>query len=57
MFVRTIWKLRRLVDIPQHIREMSPAKSHAQEFTDFGISPREFLDMTRSEFDINPDRL
>lgn len=57
MFVRTIWRLRRLVDIPQHVREMSPAKSRAQEFEDFGISPREFLDMTRSEFDLTTERL
>lgn len=57
MFVRTIWRLRRLVDIQQHIREMSPAKSRAEEYEGFGISPAEFVKMTRSEFDLPTHRL
>jgi hypothetical protein len=47
MFVRAVWRLRRLVDIKQTLREMDvPTTRDA-----FGLSGQEFQKMTRSLFD------
>jgi hypothetical protein len=47
MFVRAVWRLRRLVDIRQTLREMDvPTTRDA-----FGLSGQEFQKMTRGLFD------
>ena len=47
MFVRAVWRLRRLVDIRQTLREMDvPTTRDA-----YGLSGQEFQKMTRSLFD------
>ena len=47
MFVRAVWRLKRLVDIKQALREMEvPATRDA-----FGLSGSDFPKMTRGLFD------
>jgi hypothetical protein len=47
MFVRAVWRLRRLVDIKQTLREMDvPTTREA-----LGLSGPDFQSMTRSLFD------
>ena len=47
MFVRAVWRLRRLIDVKQTLREMEvPTTRDA-----FGISGTEFQKMTRGLFD------
>jgi hypothetical protein len=47
MFVRAVWRLRRLVDIRQTLREMDvPTTREA-----YGLSGQDFEKMTRSLFD------
>jgi hypothetical protein len=47
MFVRAVWRLRRLVDVKQTLREMEvPTTRDA-----LGISGTEFQKMTRGLFD------
>jgi hypothetical protein len=47
MFVRAVWRLKRLVDIKQTLREMEvPSTRHA-----LGLSGADFKTMTRGLFD------
>lgn len=49
MFVRAVWRIKRLVDIKQSLREMDvPATREADAL---GISGPDFSRMTRSLFD------
>lgn len=47
MFVRAVWRLRRLVDIKQTLREMDVPTTR----DGFGLSGTDFQKMTRSLFD------
>jgi len=47
MFVRAVWRLRRMVDIRQSLREMEvPSTRHG-----LGLSGNDFQKMTRGLFD------
>jgi hypothetical protein len=47
MFIRAVWRLRRLIDLKQSLREMEvPATRDA-----FGLSRTDFRKMTRGLFD------
>jgi hypothetical protein len=47
MFVRAVWRLKRLVDLKQALREMDvPTTRDA-----FGLSGKDFQKMTRGLFD------
>ncbi len=47
MFVRAVWRLRRLVDIRQTLREMDVPPTRDA----FGLSGQDFQKMTRGLFD------
>lgn len=47
MFVRAVWRLRRLVDIKQTLREMEVPTTR----TGYGLSGPDFQKMTRGLFD------
>lgn len=49
MFVRAVWRLRRLVDIKQTLREMDVPTTRDADM--LGISGPDFSKMTRSLFD------
>jgi hypothetical protein len=49
MFVRAVWRLRRLVDIKQTLREMDVPSTRDADL--LGISGPDFSKMTRSLFD------
>lgn len=49
MFVRAVWRLRRLVDIKQTLREMDVPTT--RDADTLGISGPDFSKMTRSLFD------
>lgn len=49
MFVRAVWRVRRLVDIRQTLREMDMPSTKEADF--LGISGPDFSKMTRSLFD------
>ncbi len=49
MFVRAVWRLRRMVDIKQTLREMDVPATREADF--LGISGPDFSKMTRSLFD------
>jgi hypothetical protein len=49
VFVRAVWRVRRLVDIRQTLREMDVPSTKEADF--LGISGPEFSKMTRSLFD------
>jgi hypothetical protein len=54
MFVRAIWRLRRLVDLKQTLREMDVPSSRGQDL--LGITPPDFSRMTRGLFDRDAPR-
>ena len=47
MFVRAVWRLRRLIDVKQTLREMEVPTTR----TGYGLSGPDFQKMTRSLFD------
>jgi hypothetical protein len=49
MFVRAVWRSRRLVDIKQTLREMDVPSTRDADL--LGISGPDFAKMTRSLFD------
>jgi hypothetical protein len=49
MFVRAVWRLKRLVDIKQTLREMDVPSTRDADI--LGISGPDFSKMTRSLFD------
>lgn len=49
MFVRAVWRVRRLVDIKQALREMDVPTTREADM--LGISGPDFSKMTRSLFD------
>jgi hypothetical protein len=49
MFVRAVWRLKRMVDIKQALREMDVPST--READNLGISGPDFSKMTRSLFD------
>jgi hypothetical protein len=49
MFVRAVWRLKRLVDIKQTLREMDVPSTRDADL--LGISGPDFSKMTRSLFD------
>jgi hypothetical protein len=49
MFVRAVWRVKRLVDIRQTLREMDAPSTKEADF--LGISGPDFKKMTRSLFD------
>ena len=49
MFVRAVWRMRRLVDIKQALREMDVPSTRDADL--LGISGPDFSKMTRSLFD------
>ena len=49
MFVRAVWRLRRLVDIKQTLREMDVPSTRDADL--LGLSGPDFSKMTRSLFD------
>lgn len=49
MFVRAVWRLKRLVDLRQTLREMEVPTSRSQDL--LGITPPDFSRMTRGLFD------
>ncbi len=49
MFVRAVWRVKRLVDIRQTLREMDVPSTREADF--LGISGPDFKNMTRSLFD------
>lgn len=49
MFVRAVWRIKRLVDIKQTLREMEVPSSRNADL--LGISGPDFSKMTRSLFD------
>ena len=52
MFVRAVWRLRRLVDIKQTLREMEVPSSRNADI--LGVSGPDFSKMTRGLFDRKP---
>jgi hypothetical protein len=52
MFVRAVWRLKRLVDIKQTLREMEVPSTRNADL--LGISGPDFSKMTRSLFDRQP---
>lgn len=52
MFVRAIWRVRRLVDIRQTLREMDVPTTRDADM--LGISGPDFSRMTRGLFDRKP---
>jgi hypothetical protein len=49
MFVRAVWRLRRLVDVKQQLREMDVPTTRDAYF--LGLSGPDFSKMTRGLFD------
>lgn len=49
MFVRAVWRVKRLVDIRQTLREMDVPSTKQADF--LGVSGPDFGKMTRSLFD------
>ena len=49
MFVRAVWRLRRLIDLKQALREMEVPSTRGQDL--LGITPPDFSKMTRGLFD------
>jgi hypothetical protein len=49
MFVRAVWRVRRLVDIKQTLRELDVPSTRQAD--NLGISSADFPKMTRSLFD------
>jgi hypothetical protein len=49
MFVRAVWRLKRLIDIKQTLREMEVPTTRSA----LGLSGPEFQNMTRGLFDEN----
>ncbi len=49
MFVRAVWRIRRLVDLKQTLREMDVPSTRESDV--LGISGPDFSKMTRSLFD------
>lgn len=49
MFVRAVWRLRRLIDIKQQLREMDVPTTRDAEL--LGICGPDFAKMTRGLFD------
>ena len=49
MFVRAVWRVKRLVDIRQTLREMDVPSTKEADF--LGIAGPDFKKMTRSLFD------
>ncbi|GEM_PF-470432 len=49
MFIRAVWRLKRLVDIKQTLREMDVPSTRDADI--LGISGPDFSKMTRSLFD------
>ena len=47
MFVRAVWRLRRMVDVKQTLREMEVPTTRES----FGLSGPDFQNMTRGLFD------
>jgi hypothetical protein len=52
MFVRAVWRLRRLVDIRQTLRELDVPSTRKADM--LGISGPDFSGMTRGLFDRQP---
>ncbi len=52
MFVRAVWRLKRLVDIKQTLREMEVPSTRNADL--LGVSGPDFSKMTRSLFDRQP---
>jgi hypothetical protein len=52
MFVRAVWRIKRLVDIKQTLREMEVPSTRNADL--LGISGPDFSKMTRSLFDRQP---
>jgi hypothetical protein len=52
MFVRAVWRVKRLVDIKQTLREMEVPSTRNADL--LGISGPDFSKMTRSLFDRQP---
>jgi hypothetical protein len=49
MFVRAVWRLRRLIDLKQTLREMDVPSTRGADL--LGITPPDFSKMTRGLFD------
>jgi hypothetical protein len=49
MFVRAVWRLKRLIDLKQALREMEVPSTRGQDL--LGITPPDFSRMTRGLFD------
>jgi hypothetical protein len=47
MFIRAVWRLRRLIDVKQSLREMEVPTTRET----FGLSRTDFPKMTRGLFD------
>ena len=52
MFVRAVWRIKRLVDVKQTLREMEVPSTRNADL--LGISGPDFSRMTRSLFDRQP---
>jgi hypothetical protein len=52
MFVRAVWRIRRLLDVKQTLREMEVPSTRNADL--LGISGPDFSKMTRSLFDRQP---
>ena len=52
MFIRAVWRIRRLVDIKQTLREMEVPSTRNADL--LGVSGPDFSKMTRGLFDRQP---
>ena len=52
MFIRAVWRIRRLVDIKQTLREMEVPSTRNADL--LGVSGPDFPKMTRGLFDRQP---